>query len=169
MSGPANPLWYQLSAGNASSEGTGLRINEAALTDHSDCAQKLCHGWKRYGLAGRGYDRWNLSMRLGLRGLRRFYSCAICNNRMPPSMRWRGISNLLLRVYHLLYIVTCYCCKANDIRRFYEIRCSTHLRARESQRILIDTAAEILHSHVQTSFWKWPVKLLKMLFSPAGV
>lgn len=40
-----------------------------------------------------------------------------------------------------------------------------NLSARESQRILIDTAAEILHKSRTTSFWKWSVKLLKMLFS----
>lgn len=40
-----------------------------------------------------------------------------------------------------------------------------NLSARESQRILIDTAAEILHKSRTTSFWKCSVKLLKMLFS----
>lgn len=40
-----------------------------------------------------------------------------------------------------------------------------NLSARESQRILIDTAAEILHKLRTTSFWKWSVTLLKMLFS----
>ncbi|CEK09051.1 hypothetical protein ECO26H__p50018 [Escherichia coli O26:H11] len=127
-----------MSAGNASSEGTGLRINVSGPNGPLRLRTEAL-SWLKAGMAWQGGDMIGeiYHMRLGLRRASAVLLLCYMQQQNAAFHAADAASLTCYFVYIICYISSlCYCCKANDIRRFYEIRCSTQS---QSKRITADT------------------------------